>query len=177
MDISQIKAAEVKPEVGIHLAKSENAKVKVMSFVNLRCPYCKKWHEESRDILTKFIEEGKIELVIKPFDKEKESLQRGNVTHRYLNYEAPFEAWLAMDKIFGTQDEWGNLSLEEVAQYMETKLDLREQNNKEATKAIIEEAGRANVTLVPTVVVGEHIFDEHITPDELTALLNEEFGK
>ncbi|WP_167628150.1 DsbA family protein [Listeria valentina] len=177
MDISQIKASEVKPEVGIHLTRSENAKVKVMSFVNLRCPYCKKWHEESRDVLSRFIEDGKIELIIKPFDKEKESLQRGNVTHRYLNYEAPFEAWLAMDKIFETQDEWGNLPLEEVAQYMETKLGLKEQNNEEATKAIIEEAGRANVTLVPTVIVGEHIFDEHITPSELTALLNEEFGK
>ncbi|WP_439442746.1 DsbA family protein [Listeria aquatica] len=177
MDISQIKAAEVKPEVGIHLTRSENAKVKVVSFINLRCPYCKKWHEKSRDVLSRFIEEGKIELIIKPFDKEKESLQRGNVTHRYLNYDAPFESLQAIDKIFETQEEWGSLSLDEVAQYMETKLGLSEQNNQEATKAIIEEAGHANVTLVPTVVVGEHIFDEHITPDELTALLNEEFGK
>ncbi|EUJ33070.1 hypothetical protein MFLO_05735 [Listeria floridensis FSL S10-1187] len=177
MDISQIKAAEVKPESGIHLTKSDAAKVKVMSFVNLRCPFCRKWHQESREVLSRFIEEGKIELIIKPFDKEKESLQRGNVTHRYLNYDTPFETWEVIDKIYETQDEWGSLTLSEVAEFMEQKLGLTEQNNEEASEAIISEAGRANVIFVPTVVVGEHIFDEHITPAELEALLNKEYAK
>ncbi|WP_088815150.1 MULTISPECIES: DsbA family protein [Listeria] len=177
MDISQIKAAEVKTTEGIHIAQSQNAKVKVMSFVNLRCPYCRKWHTDSRKVLDRFVRDGKIELIIKPFDKEKEKLQPGNVAHRYLNYDTPFETWEVIDKIYATQDEWGNLPLHEVASYMEDKLQLKEQNNEEATAAIIEEANRANVVFVPTVIVSEHIFDEHITPEELEELLNAEFAK
>ncbi|WP_099223131.1 DsbA family protein [Listeria costaricensis] len=177
MDISQIKAEKVTPEIGIHLSKSEAAKVKVLSFVNLRCPFCRKWHQDSRDVLAKFIDEGKIELVIKPFDKEKESLQPGNVAHKYLNYETPFETLVAIDRIYETQDEWGNLPLEEVAAFMEEKLGLTRQNNEQAEQAIIQEAGEANVVFVPTVIVGEHIFDEHITPEELRALLNQAYAK
>ncbi|EIA20455.1 DsbA family protein [Listeria fleischmannii] len=177
MDISQIKANEVKPVEGIHIAESNKAKVKVMTFVNLRCPYCRKWHTESREVLDRFIKDGKIELIIKPFDKEKESLLPGNVAHRYLNYDTPFETLEAIDKIYATQDEWGNLPLNDIGAYMEKELHLKEQDNQHATEAIIKEANVANVVFVPTVIVGDHIFDEHITPEELEVLLNEEFAK
>lgn len=176
MDTSQIIASAVTSETGIHIGKKQ-AKVKVISFVNLRCPYCRKWHEESREVLAQFIQAGKIELIIKPFDKEKESLQRGNVTHRYLNYDAPEEALKSIDRIYDTQDEWGHLSLLDVAQYMETNLHLTEQDNKVFADKIIAEANAANIVFVPTVVVNDHIFDEHITPSELAELLEMEYKR
>ncbi|WP_163652470.1 DsbA family protein [Listeria sp. PSOL-1] len=176
MDISQIVVDAVTSKEGIHIGQ-ENAKVKVISFVNLRCPYCRKWHEESREVLDQFIQSGKIELIIKPFDKEKESLQRGNITHRYLNYEAQEETLKTIDRIYETQDEWGHLSLEDVAKYMETTLGLTKQNNEAAAKRIVAEANDANIVFVPTVIVGKHIFDEHITPSELTELLEMEYQK
>ncbi|MBC1484274.1 DsbA family protein [Listeria sp. FSL L7-1485] len=176
MDISQIKASIVTPEVGIHVGDKE-APVKVMSFINLRCPYCREWNEKSKDVLTEFIQAGKIELIIKPFDKEKESLQRGNVAHRYLDYSTPEKTRETINKIYSTQGDWGNLSLEEVATYMEATLGLTEQDNKEASEKIIREANEANIVFVPTVIVGEHIFDEHISPEQLRTLLNDELTK
>ncbi|MBC1541609.1 DsbA family protein [Listeria seeligeri] len=176
MDISQIKASVVTPEVGIHVG-DKAAPVKVMSFINLRCPFCREWNEKSQEVLTEFIQAGKIELIIKPFDKEKESLQRGNVAHRYLDYSTPEETRETINKIYSTQDEWGSLSLEEVATYMESELGLTEQDNKAASEKIIREANEANVVFVPTVIVGEHIFDEHISPEQLRTLLNSELTK
>ncbi|MDU4623997.1 MAG: thioredoxin domain-containing protein, partial [Enterococcus gallinarum] len=38
---------------------------------------------------------------------------------------------------------------------------------------IVEEARKANIQFVPTVIVGSHIFDESISADELTQLINE----
>ena len=46
MDISQIKAEVVTPETGIHVG-DQTAPVKVMSFVNLRCPFCREWNEKN----------------------------------------------------------------------------------------------------------------------------------
>lgn len=133
MDISQIKAEVVTPETGIHVGEKA-APIKVMSFVNLRCPFCREWNEKSKDVLTEYIQAGKIELIIKPFDKEKESLQRGNVTHRYLDYSTPEKTRETINKIYSKQDEWGSLSLDEVATYMESELGLTEQDNKAASE-------------------------------------------
>ncbi|EAG6739661.1 DsbA family protein [Listeria monocytogenes] len=176
MDISQIKAEVVTPETGIHVGEKA-APIKVMSFVNLRCQFCREWNEKSKDVLTEYIQAGKIELIIKPFDKEKESLQRGNVTHRYLDYSTPEKTRETINKIYSKQDEWGSLSLDEVATYMESELGLTEQDNKAASEKIVAEANAANVVFVPTVIVGEHIFDEHISPEELRSLLDDELAK
>lgn len=176
MDISQIKVSETNAKTGIHIGKKE-APVKVISFVNLRCPYCRMWQDKSRDVIAEFIEEGKIELIVKPFDKEKDSLKRGNVTHRYLEYDNPKTALEQIEKIYDTQDEWGSLSFDEVAAYMEGTLGYKEQKNQAASEKIIAEAGNANIVFVPTVIVGENIFDEHIEPKELANLLDKEFEK
>ena len=82
MDISIIKAKETNTTTGIKIG-DENAKP-IIEFMNLRCPYCRKWFEESLPILTEAVAAGKVQRVIKLFDKEKESLQRGNVMHRFV---------------------------------------------------------------------------------------------
>ena len=37
--------------------------------------------------------------------------------------------------------------------------------------AIVDEAQAANIKFVPTIIAGEHIFDESITPEELDTIL------
>ncbi|MBC2239308.1 DsbA family protein [Listeria booriae] len=176
MDISEIITGNVGTEAGIHIGKSD-APVKVLSFINVRCPFCREWHEKSRDVLSRYIESGRIELIVKPFDKEKESLQRGNVFHHYLDYAAPEETLAILDDIYARQDLWGSLTLEEVANFAEDELGLTKQDNQDQADKIIAEANAANIRLVPTVIIGEHIFDEHISPEELEQLILEEVGK
>ncbi|NGW68846.1 thioredoxin domain-containing protein, partial [Staphylococcus aureus] len=101
MDISVIDATKVNTETGLHIGE-RNAPVKMIEFINVRCPYCRKWFEESEELLAQSVKSGKVERIIKLFDKEKESLQRGNVMHHYIDYSAPEQALSALHKMFAT---------------------------------------------------------------------------
>ena len=171
MDISIIKAKETNTTTGIKIG-DENAKP-IIEFMNLRCPYCRKWFEESLPILTEAVAAGKVQRVIKLFDKEKESLQRGNVMHRFVATDNPAQTIADITKIYQTQDQWGHLTLEEVAEFAQNQLGLTEHYHSTYAGEIVEEARKANIQFVPTVIVGSHIFDESISADELTQLINE----
>ena len=166
MDISIIKAQETNAVTGIHIG-DPSAKP-IVEFMNLRCPYCRQWFEESLPTLSEAVTAGKLHRVIKLFDKEKESLQRGNVMHRFVS-----STIAEITKIYQTQDEWGHLSLNEVAEYAKNTLGLSEQNHPAIAGEIVEEAKNANIQFVPTIILDGHIFDESITAEELTALINE----
>ncbi|MBO0440408.1 thioredoxin domain-containing protein [Candidatus Enterococcus ikei] len=166
MDISVIDATKVTTSNGLAVGK-DSAPIKMVEFMNVRCPYCKKWFEESFDLLNDYVKEGKVQRIIKLFDKEKESLQRGNVMHHHINYELPEKALTDLKQMYDTQDQWGNLSLEEVAVFAETNLHLSKNENPTIIQSVIAEAELANIKFVPTIVIGEHIFDESITKEEL----------
>lgn len=171
MDISKIKANEVDTVYGLKVG-DPNAPVKVIEFINVSCPFCKKWHEDSKDLLNKYIEEGKVQRIIKHYNKETPHLRRGNVVHRYLDYSKPERALEEIDYFYEKQSEWSTLTnLDEIAAYIEKTRNLETQSNEKEIEGIIEEALRANVELVPTVFIGDEIFDEHITVDELQTLI------
>ncbi|MBO0422492.1 thioredoxin [Enterococcus plantarum] len=166
MDISIIDATKVTTKNGLAVGK-DSAPVKMVEFMNVRCPYCKKWFEESFDLLNEYVKEGKVQRIIKLLDKEKESLQRGNVMHHHINYDLPEKALTDLKQMYDTQDTWGNLSLEDVAIFAEDNLQLPKKEETSIVQAVIEEAAAATIKFVPTIVIGEHIFDESITKEEL----------
>ncbi|MCA9764895.1 MAG: DsbA family protein [Carnobacterium sp.] len=171
MDISKIKAKEVETIYGLKIG-NPNAPVKVIEFINVSCPFCKKWHNDSKELLAKYVEEGKVQRIIKHYDKETPHLRKGNVVHRYLDYSSPESALREIEYFYDKQGEWGNLNnLDKIAAYVEEKRGLTVQSNEKQVAGIIEEAVRANVELVPSVFIGEEIFDEHITVDELQSLI------
>jgi len=109
----------------------ESAPVKVIEFINLACPYCKKWYFDTKDLLNEYVQEGKVQRVIKLFDKEKPSLKRGNVLHHHLDYKKPEEALMEIDYLLAHQNEWGMLkSHEEIAEYAVEKRGLTHQPNE-----------------------------------------------
>lgn len=173
MDISVIKANETNAVNGLSIGSEQAAKVS-LEFMNLRCPYCKKWFLDSKEVLEQAVKQEKIRRVIKLFDKEKPSLQRGNVMHQYVDTTNAASILESIELIYQHQDEWGNLSLEEVANYAENILHLKRNAEHEKVKsAIVKEAQAANIIFVPTIILDEHIFDENITTEELTAYINE----
>lgn len=171
MDISVIDATKVTKENGLIIG-SDSAPVKIVEFMNVRCPYCKKWFEESKEVLNQAVAAGKVQRIIKLLDKEKESLQRGNVMHHHINYDHPEKALAAIEEMYKTQNLWGDLTLEEVATFAETKLSLVEDMRENIVASIIDEANQANIKFVPTVVIDDHIFDESISKEELINYLN-----
>lgn len=171
MDISVIDGSKVNSKNGLKIGL-DSAPTKVFEFMNVRCPYCKKWFEESKDILDQAVASGKVQRIIKLLDKEKESLQRGNVMHHYIDYTHSEIGLESLEKMYQTQDLWGDLSLDEVAAFAETNLSLIKNKRLELVNSIIEEADSANIKFVPTVLINEHIFDESISKEELSSYLN-----
>lgn len=161
MDISQINAKETNTDLGI-IVGDPTSEIAVIEFVNLRCPYCRQWFNNSKELIDQAIKEKKAYRVIKLFDKEKESLQRGNVMHQYVTKGSTEQAYQDIAKIFETQDAWGDLELSDVAKFAEEELKLENYEDLLTAEAVIDEANRANIKFVPTVIIGEQIFDESI---------------
>ncbi len=145
--------------------------------MNLRCPFCRQWWEQSASLLDKYVAEGKVERIVKLFDKEKPSLKRGNVIHHHLDYSNPEKTKEDISYFLAHQDEWGNLEEEDIVAYAADKRQLSKQSNEEVAKEVIEEAERANVKLVPSVFIDDNIFDEHISNEALKELIEDKLNR
>ena len=67
----------------------------------------------------------------------------------------------------------GTFNFRRLQNFAQNQLGLTEHNHSTYAGEIVEEARKANIQFVPTVIVGSHIFDESISADELTQLINE----
>ncbi|MGF2941721.1 thioredoxin domain-containing protein [Enterococcus xiangfangensis] len=171
MDISIINAKLVNDFNGIKIG-SDTAPKRLIEFINIRCPYCKQWFEQSYATLNQAVADGKIQRVIKLLDKDKLSLQRGNVMHEYISAD-PKKALIQIQQAFETQETWEDFELEAVAEYAEKTLQFVQQANRSLQQEIRNEAEQANITFVPTIILGEHIFDEAIDDTTLKAYIAE----
>src|SRR5690606_38160022 len=148
MDTSNMNADKVNVTYGFKIGP-ESAPVKVIEFINLACPYCKKWYFDTKNLLNEYVQEGKVQRVIKLFDKEKPSLKRGNVLHHHLDYKKPEEALMEIDYLLAHQNEWAMLgSHEEIAEYAVEKRGLTYQPNEIEINGILNETKEANVFFV-----------------------------
>lgn len=173
MDITEINRLETNTDVGVIIGDT-NAPKAIIEFVNLRCPYCREWFKKSKEIIDQAVKDKKAYRVIKLFDKEKESLQRGNVMHRYVTKGDTKKAFADITRIYETQDQWGNLELEEVAKFAEQQLSLENYEDSLTTEAIIDEAERANIRFVPTIIIEDKIFDESVDLEDLKHYIESE---
>ncbi len=129
MKVYDIQIDQLQSNYGFHIGDTK-APVKVIEFINLRCPDCKEWFEKSEALLDQYVEEGKIERIIKHFDKEKPELQKGNTLHSYLPYDDEKKALEEMKYFFQHQEEWGALDASDVGEYARDKRNLNlERNN------------------------------------------------
>lgn len=176
VNIDEIKKEHVNAKTGIKLG-NPNAPVKVIEFTNFRCPFCKKWFELAREVLQPYVDAGQVQRIIKHVDKETGGLRKGNVLHAYLPYNQPEQAFEEMAYFSETLSEWGDLTEAEIQEMVETKRGLRVQDNTEHAQAIVKEAKAANVTLVPSVFIGDSIMDESVSKEELITYIEAELDK
>ena len=171
VDISVIKAHKTNKHEGIIVG--EAAPKKVVEFLNLRCPFCKQWFDKSLPILEAAVAEQKVQRIIKLIDRPKESLQRGNVMHRFVTTDDGAQAMEDLKKIFASQDQWAHMTLKEVSIFAKNELGLKEHGHLAHADELIQETVRANIKFVPTVIIDEHIFDENIDEATLKSYLEE----
>ncbi|MBE9390122.1 thioredoxin domain-containing protein [Vagococcus salmoninarum] len=171
MDISNINVSATNTEVGLKIGDA-GAPVKVIEFVNLRCPYCRQWFDESAETFAEYVASGKVQRIIKLFDKTKPGLDKGNIMHKYVPQE-PTEGLAAIAAIYQSQDDWGNLeSFAEVADFAEQTLGLTLAEDPAVAESIVSEAAEAGIIFVPTMVVNDDIFDQKISQTAFKALLD-----
>ncbi len=170
MGMTDVDVTKLNTDTGIKIGDNE-APIKVIEFINIRCPFCRQWFDEKNDLLQEYVNAGKIQRVIKLFDKEKPSLAKGNIMHHHVPTDA--SASSAIQSIYKTQDIWGDLEDHtEIAAYAVNELGLSLQEYENMTTRILKEAEEANVFFIPTVIIGEEVFDQKISTEELKALLD-----
>lgn len=145
---------------------SDEAPLKIVEYINLRCPDSKKYEENVAPYLNEYIENGTVQRILKHFDKEKYPLEVGNVLNQYLDYSKPEETFEIIKKIFSSQKDWGQNRLADIPHLAkEYGLTLQTKNRKQAHQ-ISKEVQAVNVENIPTVFVGEEAFVETIELEE-----------
>ena len=138
---------------------SESAPIKVESFINLACPYCKNFFFAADTVLKPFIDQGKVQHTIKHFDKTKQGLLKGTIANIYLNYQRPEETLDIIRELYQTQAQW-KVSFSTIEAKMEEEYNLTP--HKEAddrSLAIHEEAFERGIKGIPTVFINGNSFE------------------
>lgn len=154
---------------------ADEAPLKIVEYINLRCPDSKNYEENIAPFLESYIKQGKIQRILKHYDKEKYPLEVGNVFNQYLNYDTPEESFHLIKKLFKEQATWGKQRLSQIPHIAKDYgLSLQPKNRKQALR-IDEEVHSVNVTNVPTIFVGETAFVETINLEEFKDVVEEYF--
>ncbi|MGX6961361.1 thioredoxin domain-containing protein [Vagococcus xieshaowenii] len=164
-------------EVGIQLGDAD-APVVVKEYVNLRCPYCRQWFHDSKETYAQLIADGTVRRVIKLFNKEKFGLHYANAMHDYVPKNGTYEETVAvLEAIYDSQTEWGPMdrenSLGDVCAYAEGTLGLVKDADTQMQEAILDETTQAGIRFIPTMIIGDNVFDQKITQEAFVSLINE----
>ena len=146
---------------------SKNAPVKVEVFLNLACPYCATFYAIAEEVLTPYINEDKVEFVIKHFDKPREMLLNGALINAFLHYSEKDHTREIIKELFATQQEWDHLTNQDIKRMLQEKYGLIERSeNTSISLNILCETIERNITMVPTIYINDKEFQY---PRELDA--------
>ena len=157
-----------------------NAFVKIEVFLNYACPYCATFYELVDNVLPKYIEEKKVALVVKHYDKPREMLLPGTLINANLDYSNPKRTLEIISELFKNQSIWDKYSNFEIKKYIEEKYGLKEEiSNIDRSLSITAEVIERNVKMVPTVFINELEFQypREIFKDELVEVIEKELEK
>lgn len=133
-----------------------NAPVKIDVFLNYACPYCATFYSLVDNTLPKYIEDGKVAVIVKHYDKPREMLLPGTLINANLDYSNPQRTLEIISELFKEQATWDQYSNHELKKYIEQKYSLQEQfDNIDRSLLITAEAIERNVKMVPTVFIND----------------------
>ena len=145
---------------------SDHAPLKIVEYISLRCPDSKNYEENVAPFLNEYIKKGKVQRILKHFDKAKYPLEVGNVLNQYLDYSTPVETFRLIKKLFEEQNTWGSNRLSQIPHIAKDYGLTLQTKNREQAQRVAKEINTINVENVPTVFVGEVAFVETINLDE-----------
>ena len=141
---------------------SDDAPLKVVEYINLRCPDSKNYEDHVVSYLDEYIKNGKVQRILKHFDKTKYPLEVGSVFNQYLDYGTPEETYQVIKKLFAEQNDWGSQRLSHIPHLAKDYGLTLQEKNKDQADRIDAEVEAVNVEMIPTVFVGETAIVETI---------------
>lgn len=145
---------------------SNEAPVKVEVFLNLACPYCAKFFEIAEQVLPSYIKEGKVQYIIKHFDKPREMLLYGTLVNCFFDYKQPEKIYELMKDLFARQSEWHEKDSDTIKKMLAEQYGLKEEPDTiDISLEIIAEAVRRNVKMVPAVFINNKEFQYPVEID------------
>ncbi|MCO7127125.1 DsbA family protein [Sporolactobacillus shoreicorticis] len=156
-------------DTGFHFGSKE-APLKLTVITNLACPHCANYLKNYETELLPAIENKRLELILKPFDKPKVSLLKGNLVHLFLDYKDQAETNPIILQLFKDQAEWKALTGSELKTYLTDNYGLTAQpDNTDYSLTITQEAIAFDATSVPTGLLSKNgAAPIKVTQDELT---------
>lgn len=154
---------------------SDDAPLKIVEYINLRCPDSKNYEENVAPFLKEYVKNGTVQRILKHFDKQTVHLELGNLLNQYLNYDTPEETYEIIEDIFQEQANWGRHRLSDIP-HLAKKHNLSLQaENREQAHQVTAEVNAVGVERIPTVFVGDEALVEKIDLDEFKAAVEKHF--
>ncbi|WP_449538509.1 thioredoxin domain-containing protein [Ferdinandcohnia sp. Marseille-Q9671] len=143
-----------------------DAPVKVEVFLNLACPYCATFFEAADQTLTPYIKDGRVQYVIKHYDKPREMLLYGTLVNLFFDYSQPEQIYKIMKELFEKQSEWSESDSDSIKKMLTDQYGLKEEPETiDISLKITAEAIKRQVKMVPTVYINEKEFQFPIEID------------
>lgn len=145
----------------------KEAPVKVEVFLNLTCPYCATFFGIAEEVLKDYLDDGRVEFIVKHYDKPREMLLNGTLVNLFLDYENPSRVKEILKELFETQAQWDQLNNQEIKTLLAKNYQLKEEpQNTDISLNVTAEAIERKVKMVPTVFINNKEFQY---PVELSA--------
>lgn len=142
---------------------------RILAFLNIACPDCKKWFERNLDYMKRAANHQDIYVQLLFWNKPNLDLTNGNVAQHYFNVNEDSNLTLVQE-LFGAQDALKALGDEaEVVAFLKNRFGLQRQFDQYALDQINVLANDV-VASVPTIVTANQVVAD--SDSLLTDLLN-----
>ncbi len=170
--------------------KKGKGKVRVVEFTDYQCPYCKRLNDNTKDLISQYIDDGTIEYVIKDFPLSFHT--EANAMHAAANCAMKQDKdkyWAVKDFIFENQQAFGGRGDEGARTFLLGKAEewgldktametcMTSQETKDEIAADIAEGAQWGVSGTPALYVGNEFVPGAIGADKLKELVESQLAK
>ena len=152
---------------------SDDAPLKLEAFMNVACKGSASIYRLAKQVLPEYISSGKLQVIIKLYDKPREELILGPVVHWSLDHTNPMQAIHVVMDLLEQHPTWMELSNIEMKQKIVKEYGLSPEErleNVDVSLAVTKEAIEREITIVPTLFFnGEKLlgFTYELEPEDL----------
>lgn len=145
----------------------DDAPIKIVEYINLRCPDSKNYELNIVPYLDSYIEEGKIQRIIKHFDKESNELEKGNLMNQYIDYKNDTKSSKMIHQLFQEQNNWAQHRISQIP-HIASNYGLKlEKANQMISSKVMKEIQKVGVKRIPTIFINKKAFIEDISLQEV----------